>query len=65
MTIMYKNIILSSCVFGSIYILSTSLKLINKNMLFTETINYKIFIFNGLIFSISGSIFLYGVNSLK
>ena len=53
----YNNILLLSTLFGSIIIFSTSLSEFNK-------IQYKkypkfLVLFNGIIMSISGSIFLY------
>ena len=59
---MYNSIITSSCLFGSVYIFSKSLKLIND--LFLEPkIKYGLFIINSLTLVISGSIFLYGVKN--
>lgn len=60
---MYKYIILSSCLFGSVYIFSKSLELINKSSLENKKIPNKLIIINGLTFVISGSVFLYGVSS--
>lgn len=55
---MYNYIILSSCLFGSVYICSKSLKLIN-NTLLEKKISKPLIILNGTIFIISGSIFIY------
>ncbi len=52
---MYNSIILSSCLFGSIYLFSTSLKLINGK--FLE--NNKLIMIDGLTLVISGSIVIY------
>ncbi len=52
---MYNSIILSSCLFGSIYLFSTSLKLINGK--FLE--NNKLIMIDGLTLVISGSIVVY------
>ena len=57
---MYNSIIITSCLFGSVYIFSISLILINK-LLLEKKINHKLLIINGLTFVISGSIFLYNV----
>ena len=59
---MYNYIILSSCLFGSVYICSKSLKLIN-NVLLTENkkMMKPLIILNGTIFIISGSLFIYSI----
>jgi hypothetical protein len=62
---MYKHIIVASCLFGSVHICSISLILINNSFLFSKNINRNLIILNGLIFVISGSIFIYSVNLLK
>jgi hypothetical protein len=46
---MYKSIILSSCLFGSFYLCSTSLVLINTSLLENKKIPNELFIMNGLI----------------
>jgi hypothetical protein len=58
---MYNSIIISSCLFGSVYIFSKSLNLINNSFL-EKQINNKLLIINGVTFVISGFIFLYGVS---
>ena len=62
---MYNYIIISSCLFGSIYICSKSLKLIN-DVLLTENkkMMKPLIILNGTIFIISGSIFIYSFTYL-
>ena len=56
----YDSIIISSCLFGSVYIFSSSLQLINesfsrkKNLFMLNTLNT-------LVTVVSGSIFIYGV----
>ena len=56
----YDSIIVSSCFFGSVYIFSNSLKIINesfvknKNSVILDAMNYSTFV-------ISGSIFIYGI----
>ena len=57
---MYNSIIISSCLFGSVYIFSKSLNLINKLFL-EKKLNHKLLAINGLTFVISGSIFVYSV----
>ena len=59
---MYKSIIISSCLFGSVYIFSKSLKLINESLLLDKKIKNKLIIINGLTFLISSSIWLCGIN---
>ncbi len=56
---MHNAIILSSCLFGSVYLSSISLKLINNLFLENKKIPYKLIIINGLTFLSSASIFLY------
>lgn len=56
---MYNNVILSSCLFGSIYLFSTSLILINKLFLKDIKTRKKLFVLNGLIMLASGSIIIY------
>lgn len=62
---MYNSIILSSCLFGSVYIFSTSLQAINRSFLENKKIQNNLIIINGLTFIISGSIFLYGIRYIK
>ncbi len=58
---MYNSIILSSCLFGSMYIFSKSLESINTSFLENKKIPNKLIIINSLTCIISGSVFLYGV----
>ena len=60
---MYNSIILSACLFGSVYICSTSLQSINMSFLENKKIQNNLIIINGLTFIISGSVFLYGISS--
>ena len=60
---MYKSIILSSCLFGSAYLFSSSLSLINNSLLEKNKIPYQLHILNGITFVISGSVLLYGISS--
>jgi hypothetical protein len=61
---MYKFIILSSCLFGSVYIFSKSLTSINRALIENNEIPNKLIILNGLTCIISGSLFVYGVSSM-
>jgi len=64
---MYNSIIISFCLFGSIYIFSDSLKLLNNSFL-KNTENTKItshlIIIDSLICILSGSIIIYSINFL-
>lgn len=63
---MYNSIIVSSCLFGSVYIFSTSLNAINSSFLENKKIPNNLFILNGLTFIISGYVFLHSFTlSLK
>ena len=53
---MYNHIILSSSLFGSIFLFSTSLILTNRALLEDKKIPNGIFIINGLTMIASGSI---------
>ena len=53
-----NSIILSTCLFGSVYLFSNSLKLINESILKGKSL-VQLHIINGLSFIISGSIFTY------
>jgi len=59
----YDSIIISSCLFGSVYIFSNSLKLINE--ISGESKNSLIDATKWITSMISGSIFLYGIIRLK
>ena len=61
---MYKSIILSSCLFGSFYLCSTSLILINRSLLENKNIPNELDIINGLTFIVSGSIVIYNFSLL-
>ena len=60
---MYNSIILSSCLFGSVYIFSKSFESMNRSFLENKKIPNKLIIVNGLICIISGSVFLCGISS--
>lgn len=62
---MYNSIIISSYLFGSIYIFSKSLETINRSFLENKKIPNKLIIINGLICLISGSGFLYCIQKYK
>ena len=53
---MYPSIILSACLFGSVYIFAQSLKQINHNLLQKHKINHKLLVMNSCIFVLSGSV---------
>jgi len=53
---MYKFIVLSSCLFGSVYLYGKSLKLINNLFLQNKKIPKHLMIINGLTFVIFGSV---------
>ena len=61
---MYKIIILSSCLFGSIYLSSISLYMINKSLLENKKVPNVLILINGFTFALSSSIFLYNIRSL-
>lgn len=56
---MYNYIILSSSLFGSIFLFSTSLTLTNRAVLEDKKIPNGVFIINGLTMLVSGSIIVY------
>ena len=61
---MYKYIILSSCLFGSFYLSSISLGLINRSLLENKKIPRELIVINGLTFLLSGSIVAYNFSLL-
>jgi hypothetical protein len=60
---MYNSIILSSSLFGSVYLISISLGLINRSLLENKKIPRELIIINGLTFVVSSSIFIAGTLS--
>ena len=60
----YDSIIISSCLFGSVYIFSSSLQLINKSYLVNKNL-VMLNTLNTLVTVVSGSIFIYGVIKFK
>jgi hypothetical protein len=56
---MYNSIILSSYLFGSVFLFSKSLELINRSLLENKKIPHKLILINGLTFILSGSVIIY------
>jgi len=56
---MYNSIILSCCLFGSVYLFSNSLEFLNKSLLKNYKIPYNLIVMNSFIVVMSGSIFVY------
>ena len=61
---MSNSIILCSSLFGSVYLMSISLRLINRSFLENKKIPSEIIIINGLTFVVSTTIFIRGVTLL-
>ena len=61
---MYNSIIISSCLFGSVYLFSKSLELINMSFLENKRPPGKLIIINGLTFFVSGTILIYSYKYL-
>ncbi len=59
---MYNSIIIASASFGSVYLSSISLCLINQTLL-ENKLNKNLLMLNGCTFLVAGSIFLYIINS--
>ena len=62
---MRNSIMLSSCLFGSVYLMSKSLELINRPVLNNKKMPQELIIFNGLTFVVSSSIFIGGFTLLS
>ena len=62
---MRNSIMLSSCLFGSVYLMSKSLELINRSVLDNKKMPHELIIFNGLTFVVSSSIFIGGFTLLS
>ena len=62
---MYNSIILSSYLFGSVYLFSKSLELINTSFLENKKMSNTLILINGLTFVVSGSILLYNFKQIK
>lgn len=58
---MYNSIILSSCLFGSYYLFSISLQLINKTLLEDKKIPVKLMLLNGFTFGMFGFMVVYSI----
>ena len=56
---MSNSIILFSALFGSVYLMSISLVLINRSFLDNKKIPHELIIINGLTFAVSSSIFIF------
>lgn len=54
---MFNTITICSTLFGSVYLCSTSLYLINKSMMEEKTIPKQVMLLNGLTFLASGTVF--------
>ena len=62
---MYNHIILSSSLFGSIFLFSTSLILTNRVLLEDKKYKMECCIINGLTMLVSGSIIVYNFSLLN
>ena len=62
---MSNSLILSSCLFGSVYLMSKSLEFMNRSVLDNKRIPKELIIFNGLTFVVSSSIFIGGFTLLS
>jgi len=61
-----STIIISSILFGSIYLNSVSMVELNKILLKPTNNNYKLYILNGIIFTSSGIVIcLFSIKALK
>jgi len=58
-----NSIILFSSLFGSVYIMSVSLGLMNRSLLENKKIQRELFIINSLTFAVSSYIFIGGTLS--
>jgi len=58
-TKIYNSVIISSCIFGSVNIFISSLKLINESFSENKKVPLAINIINGLSMLVSGSTFIY------
>jgi len=61
---MHNSIILSSCLFGSVFLFSQSLHLINMSFLENKKIPRELILINGLTFVVSGTIFICSCSNL-
>jgi hypothetical protein len=65
MNTMDNHIILSSCLYGPVFLFATSLTLTNKALLEDKKIPKELYIINGLTMLVSGSIVIYNFSLLK
>jgi len=56
---MREHIIVSSCLFGSVYLFSKSLDLLNRTLLENNKMPNNLIMLNGLTFLMSGSVVVY------
>lgn len=56
---MENTIVLSACLFGSVYIFGTSLRLINESCLEERAVTDKVNMMNGITGIMSGLVFMY------
>ena len=62
---MNNHIILSSCLYGSVFLFATSLTLTNKALLEDKKIPKELYIINGLTMLTTGSIVIYNFSLLN
>ena len=60
-----NSIILSSCLFGSVYLCSTTLTLINMTHIENIKIPNGLFVLNGFTFIMTGSLVIYTFAALR
>jgi len=65
MNTMNNYIILSSCLYGSVFLFATSLTLTNKALLEDKKIPKELYMINGLTMLVSGSIVIYNFGLLN
>ena len=62
---MYNSIVLSSGLFGSVYIFSKSLEMINQTLLENKKIPRALVVINSVSFVMSGAIIVYNFHMLN
>ena len=62
---MREHIIVSSCLFGSVYLFSKSLDLLNRTLLENNDMPNNLIMLNGLTFVMSGSVVVYTLSLLR
>lgn len=60
----YDSIVISSCLFGSVYLFAHSLKLMNESALSSKNVS-TLNVINGFTLVISGATFIYGIARFK